>query len=125
MSTNVSLVAKGLQTPPDSHIAVVCNLSLCDIVLVVRIDPLLNFNGSGAIVNLVCHVRSLLRDVSHLADKGTLVDLRVVYFEVRLPDRFGFVELLDRNGPQCAILVALGYPLASRICTRPEQTVLC
>ena len=90
MRTNMPPVVEGFQAAPatgplaDFQLGLLAADRIAVLVVLGRVgvDPLLDFNATGAIVKLVGHVRGLLRDVADLAHKGDLRDLNIVEGEV-------------------------------------------
>lgn len=107
------VAAKHLEPPPDAAVLVLEQLvlvvggggaSVAVLVAAVRVlgahvDPLLHFDGAGAVVELVGHVRGLGADVADLADEGQLGDFDVIDLEVGVRvGLVGEVELADGDG---------------------------
>ncbi|KAL9043429.1 MAG: hypothetical protein Q9214_003386, partial [Letrouitia sp. 1 TL-2023] len=107
-----AVAAEHLEPPPDAAVLVLEQLVLAcaSIVVVVlvaaavwvlgaHVDPLLYFDGAGAVVEFVGHVGGLRADVADLADEGQLGDFDVIDLEigVRVGLR-GEVELADGDG---------------------------
>jgi hypothetical protein len=69
-----SPVVEALQLSPCSAVRTLDQLGLDWVVLVgcVCVDPLLDFNAAGAVIELVGGVGGLCRDVAYLPDKGEL-----------------------------------------------------
>jgi len=76
MRSNISFIAQGVQPTPDSHVTVLSDVLLLQrLVVIVPIVPDLDFDGSSAVIQFVCYVCGLLRDVSDLGNECTLLML--------------------------------------------------
>ena len=74
--SNVSFVAHRVQPAPDSHVAVFRDILLLrTLIIIVPIVPDLDFDGSRTVIQFVCDVRGLLRDVPDLGNERTLLTL--------------------------------------------------
>ena len=78
VGADVAFVVEGFQLSPDASPFVLNKLGLCgaavDVhgVLRVCIDPLFDFYCAGAVVEFVCYIGRLGRDVSYLANERYL-----------------------------------------------------
>lgn len=79
---DVAFVVEGFHAAPDAGPFADLQLALAgdgvaELVVLGRVgvDPLFDFDGAGAVVELVGHVRGLGGDVADLADEGDLRDL--------------------------------------------------
>jgi hypothetical protein len=110
---DVALVGEGLEAAPDADVRVQLEARL-GVVLLVSVDPLLDLDLAGAVVDLEGDVCGLRVDAADLADKGDLRDGRPVDLEVCAREGLlGLEDLLYRDGPQRFILVRLGEPRVS------------
>jgi hypothetical protein len=121
-----------VQPAPDSHIAVFSDVLLFQtLVVIVSIVPDLDFDGSSTVIQFVCDVRGLLRDIPDLGNECTLLmlidqkefaswenpylrNVRTVYLEVFLACLLSFIQLLDRHRPKTVFSVCLSASSATR-----------
>jgi hypothetical protein len=114
-----------VQPPPDSHVAVFSDALLFQtLVVIVPIVPDLDFDGSRTVIQFVCDVCGLLRDIPDLGNECTLLmltdqkelaswensylgNVRIVYLEVFLACLLSFIQLLDRHRPKTVFSVRL------------------
>lgn len=102
MSANVTFIIESLQSAPDSSPFVLHELRFRGGGAIhvhgsgVGVDPLLDFDGAGAIIDFVGYIRCLGGDISNLANEGYLGDLDIVDTEVCVRVGLnGFEDLLD------------------------------
>lgn len=98
LSDNVAF-SKGLELAPDAGICIfnqTTSAAFCLIILCsFHIDPDLDFDSAGAIVQLVCDVCCLLADVANLTDESDSGELGAVDGKVFRVGLLCFEQLLD------------------------------
>lgn len=99
---DVALVVEGFHAAPDAGPLADLQLALAgdgvaELVVLggVGVDPLLDLDGAGAVVELVGHVRGLGGDVADLANEGDLRDLGAFDGEFGVGVRLGGGEDLE------------------------------
>ena len=107
VGTDMALVGEGLETAPDADIGVLL-VPRVSIVRLVHVDPLLDLDLAGAVVDLECNVCRLRVHSSDLSDKCDLGDWGTVDAEVGAGVcLFGVKNLLDGDRTEGFILVSL------------------
>lgn len=71
-STDVFPVPESFDFAPYSAVHVFDEAVIDFVVWVVVVNPFFCFNSTSTVVNLICDVRGLPRDVADLADEGDL-----------------------------------------------------
>ena len=141
MCSNISFIAQGVQPTPDSHVTVLSDVLLLQrLVVIVPIVPDLDFDGSSAVIQFVCYVCGLLRDVSDLGNECTLLmligqkaswgnsylrNVHIVYLEVFLTDLLCFIQLFDRNRPKTIVSERLTARSATRKLVQSLDSIPC
>lgn len=111
--TDMALIGEALQASPHAHMRVQLELGV-GVVLLVHVDPLLDFDLAGAVVDLERDVGGLRVDVADLSHERDLRDGRVVDLEIGARvGLFCFEDLLDGDGAEGFILVGLAAALAA------------
>ena len=107
MCSYVPLVGERLGTAPNAHMRIQL-ISWILIVLLIYVDPLLDFNLAGTVVNLECNVCGLWVYAADLADKCDLSDESTIDTKVgSLVSFFGVEELFDSYRSKRFILIGL------------------
>lgn len=105
MSSDVSLVVEGLETTPDTNVRLQLETGI-SIVLLVDIDPLLDLNHTGSVIDVEGDICRLRLDLANLSDECDLCHGGTVDFEVCTSVcLFGIEDLLDCDRAQGLILV--------------------
>lgn len=107
MCGHMSLVGKRFRAAPDSHVGIYL-VSRVGVVLLVDVDPLLDFNLTSAIIDLEGDVCGLGVHAADLADKRDLGNGGAIDTEVgSLVGFVGIEKLFDCDGSERFVLISL------------------
>lgn len=100
VGADVALVGEGLEATPDADVGVHLAARVRGLVLLVDVDPLLDLNLAGAVVDLKGDIGGLGLDVADLPDECDLGDDGAVDLEVGTgKGLLGVEDLLDCYWP--------------------------
>lgn len=102
VDADVALIAKTAEAAPDADVLLLAEGVVGGVVLAVGVEPLLDLDDAGAVVEAVGDVGGLGADLADHADEGDLGDVGAVDPEAVLPVEglLGVDDLLYRYRPQ-------------------------